>query len=203
MARLGGRNVWIAVPASLLCAGVVGSLLWLSQPILPATAEWVVDAAQKATTISVTPPPAATEGRFASAEVADCRSLYPDRLWAELTWTPEALLSQDSAAPATAVAALTAALSPEIRVTCTWRAPAGSISTTVAAVGGDAVAIAEAALEGAGFACTSGQGLTCTRTRGAVVEEHSVRDGLWISSVETSWHPEDYGATVAATVWGG
>jgi len=28
-----------------------------------------------------------------------------------------------------------------------------------------------------------------------------VRDGLWLASIETSWHPEEYGVRLAAFVW--
>ena len=44
--------------------------------------------------------------------------------------------------------------------------------------------------------------LVCIRTTGKVVEEHTIRDGLWLSSVETVWHPDVYGARLAAHVWG-
>ena len=36
---------------------------------------------------------------------------------------------------------------------------------------------------------------------GDVIEEHTVRDGLWLSSIETNWHPEDYGIRLDAYVW--
>jgi len=203
VARIGGRNVWIAVPAGLLCVGVVGALAWLSQPILPATAGWVGDTLRNATTFQAPTPEAAPTPAFASAVTSDCRALYSDGLWAELTWTRGVLLAQTSAPPATAAQTIVEALTPDVRVTCTWTAGAGmSISTTVAAVPAESAPVAESAFVAAGFACDASAGLRCARTEGDVLEEHTLREGLWISSVETSWHPEDYGARIAAHVWG-
>jgi len=42
----------------------------------------------------------------------------------------------------------------------------------------------------------------CVRTQGSVREEHTLRDGLWLVSVETQWHPDDYGSRLDRTVWG-
>lgn len=203
VAKVGGRNIWIAVPAGLLCVGVVGALAWLSQPILPATAAWMGDALRNATTHTAPTPEASRTPGFVSAVTSDCRALYPDDLWSELTWTRGVLLSQTTAAPATSAQAIVEALTPEVRVSCTWTADGGmSISTTVAAVSAEAAPIAEAAFIGAGFTCDSAAGLQCTRTEGSVLEEHILRDGLWISSVETAWHPEDYDARIATHLWG-
>ena len=44
----------------------------------------------------------------------DCRALYPDRLWAELTWTPDVLLSQSLAPPAGEDTSLIDALAPAV-----------------------------------------------------------------------------------------
>lgn len=75
--------------------------------------------------------------------------------------------------------------------------------TTLAAVGPDAATIADAALRAEGFTCTTvDAALQCGRIRGDVVEEHTLRGGLWLSSVETAWHLEDYGLRMAARVWG-
>lgn len=203
MARISGRNLWIAIPAGVLCAGVVGALAWLSQPMIPVTVAWVGDTLRNATTLTVPEPAASRPAAFESAATSDCRALYPDGLWAELTWTPDALLSQNVSPPATTVEAIVEALAPEVRVTCTWRAPGDrTISTTVAAVSPEVAPIAEAAFVGAGFACDTSQGLTCSRKRGGVVEEQFFRDGMWISSVETAWSPKGYGARIAAHVWG-
>lgn len=202
MARIGGRNAWLAWPAGVLCAAVVVALAWLSQPILPASAAWIGQMFYSATHIppAATPPPTVAS----VAGDIDCRALYPDNLWAELTWTPHVLLSQSAAAPVTTVTGLTDALAPTVRVTCQWRADGAKlIVSTLAQVSMDAVPVAEVALRGQGFACTVESGvLSCERTQGDVVEEHVVRDGLWLSSVETAWHPDAFGARLAAHVWG-
>ena len=49
MARTGGRNAWIAWPAGLLCAAVVVSLAWLAQPMVPVSVAWVGDMLRAAT----------------------------------------------------------------------------------------------------------------------------------------------------------
>ncbi len=205
MARTGGRNSWIAWPAGLLCAAAVAALVWLAQPMLSVSVTWMGDMLRATTSEPVAAPvsePVATQA-IAPGDI-DCRALYPDDLWAELTWTPNVLLSQDMSPPATAVTSLTDALVPSVRVTCRWRAGDGRvIVSTLAGVAGDADRIAEAALRGQGFACTADDvALVCTRTAGKVVEEHTIRDGLWLSSVETVWHPDVYGARLAAHVWG-
>jgi hypothetical protein len=202
VARIGGRNLWLAVPAGIICAGVVGTLGVLAAPMLPVAAAWVGDSFYNATHMRPPTTPTGTADRFASSVGSDCRSLYPDNLWSELTWTPDVLLSQTVSPPATGEVALTAALAPSVRVSCTWKAAGGaSIATTVAEVGDGAEAVAQAALSAAGFSCTTSAGLECTRTQGAVVEEHVVRGGLWISSVETAWHPRDYSSRIVSRVW--
>jgi hypothetical protein len=205
LARTGGRNSWIAWPAGLLCAGVVGTLAWLAQPMLPVSVLWVGDMLRAATT-----PPAIVPVTESVASLADapgdidCRALYPDSLWAELTWTPHVLLSQDAAPPPTAVTTLTDALTPSVRLTCHWRADSGrTIVSTLAGVASDAALIADASLRGQGFTCAStADSLDCTRVSGDIVEEHTFRDGLWLSSVERGWQPDQYGARLSAHVWG-
>jgi len=204
VARTGGRNSWIAWPAGLLCAAVVVALAWLAHPLLPVAVTWAGDMLRASTSEPVAAP--VTESvatRAVAAGDIDCRALYSDRLWAELTWTPTVLLSQSAAAPATSVTALTDALAPAVRVSCLWRTDDGrTIASTLANVGGEAADIAEASLRGQGFACSADAALVCARTSGDVVEEHTLRDGLWLSSVETAWHPDAYGARLAAHVWG-
>lgn len=205
MARVGGRNSWIAWPAGLLCAGVVGTLAWLAQPMLPVSVTWVGDMLRAAT--APVPPVPVVESVAARAIAPgdiDCRALYPDGLWAELTWTPDVLLSQDTAPPPTAVTTLTDALAPSVRLTCHWRTDEGrTIVSTLAGVAADAGPIADASLRGQGFTCvTDADAVVCTRTTGDVIEENTIRGGLWLSSVERAWHPEAYGARLAAHVWG-
>ena len=50
MARVAGRNSWIAVPAGLVCAAVVGTLVWLSLPMVPVTVAWAGDMLRNAST---------------------------------------------------------------------------------------------------------------------------------------------------------
>ncbi|BDV29690.1 hypothetical protein [Microbacterium terricola] len=204
MARIGGRNTWLAFPASLLCAAIVAALLWLSLPMMPVAVAWVGDSLRSATArAEASPATEATGGVVDAGGGLDCRDLYPDDLWVELVWTPQALLAQTTAPPATGVAALTDALAPVVERTCTWNADKGTVTSTLAQVGADAITVADAALRGQGFACTQADGgLECSRTEGDVIEEHTIRAGLWLSSVETSWHPEDYGSRLAAFVWG-
>lgn len=205
MARVGGRNSWIAVPAGLVCLAIVGALVWLALPMVPVTIAWAGDTLRRA----ATPQPAPTSGPTPAEQAIadggiDCRTLYPDDLWNELAWRGGSLLNQTIAPPATEVVSLTEALAPEVLVTCEWRlASGGGIVTTLSRVDAGARPIAEAALRGQGFACDAGEAaLVCTRTQGAVVEEHTLRDGLWLASVQATWHPEGYGARLDRNVWG-
>jgi len=203
MARIGGRNLWLAWPAGLLCAAVVGTLVWIAVPAVPGTIRFVGDTLRAATSApqAAAARPVAQTALDGSAPV-DCRDLYPEQLWGELAWAPQVLLNQTHAAPATTVTALVDALQPAVAVTCTWRGMAGTIASTLSVVSPDAAPVADAALRGQGFSCVPFEaGVTCTRESGGVVEEQTVRDGLWLASVETTWHPEDYGVRLAAFVW--
>lgn len=203
MARIGGRNLWLAWPAGLLCAGVVGALAWLAAPAIPGTVLFVGDTLRAATSApeAAAARPVGQTALDGSAPI-DCRDLYPEPLWGELAWTPRVLLDQTHAAPATTVTALVDALQPSVAVTCTWRAMAGTIASTLSVVSPDAATIADLTLRGQGFSCAPfGSGVSCRRDSGVVVEEQTVRDGLWLSSIETTWHPEAYGARLAAFVW--
>jgi hypothetical protein len=203
MARVGGRNSWIAVPAGLVCAAVLGVLVWLSLPMIPVALAWVGDTLRSATAPKPVATPAMTLAQQAADGAAiDCRTLYSDDLWNELMWRPGSLLNQSAAAPATAATAFADAASPEVLVTCAWRFDSGDIATTFARIDPEAATLAEVALSADGYACRTGGQLTCTRERGPVLEEHTLRDGLWLVSVQTRWHPEDYGARLDRTVWG-
>lgn len=204
MARIGGRNSWIAVPVGVICAVIVGALVWLSLPMLPVTVAWVGDTLRGATAAQTPPEDRETPAQRAAADGAiDCRTLYPDDLWNELTWRAGSLLGQSVDAPATEVTALADALSPQVLVRCDWRADGGSIVTTLSRVSAEARTIADAALRAHGFACTAdGEGLVCTRTHGDVVEEHTLRGDLWLATAEDGWHPEDYGKRLDRNVWG-
>ncbi|MEI3846298.1 MULTISPECIES: hypothetical protein [unclassified Microbacterium] len=203
MARVGGRNSWIAVPVGLLCAAVLGVLVWLSLPMIPVAVAWVGDTLRAATSPQPQATPALTPAQEAAGGAAiDCRTLYADDLWNELMWRPGSLLDQSAAPAATSATAFADAASPEVLVTCTWRFDDGEIVTTLAKIDPEASSIAEAALSGDGYACRAGEQLTCTREDGAVLEEHTLRDGLWLVSVASRWHPEDYGPRLDRTVWG-
>lgn len=204
MARIGGRNSWIAVPAGMLCAAVVGALLWLSLPMVPVTIAWVGDTLRAATIPKPQAIPAQTPARKAAdGGAVDCRTLYADDLWNELTWRPGSLLTQSKGASTTTATAFADAAAPDVVVTCTWRFETGDIVTTLSKVGTDAGTIAEAALAADGFSCQAFGGATvCARTQGVVREEHTLRGGLWLASVETRWHPEDYGRRLDRSVWG-
>ena len=203
MARIGGRNSWIAVPAGVICAAVVGALVWLSLPMVPVTVAWIGETLRRATS----PAPTTTSEPSAAMQAAeggaiDCRTLYPDDLWNELTWRGGSLLNQTATPPATEAASLVEAVTPEVLVTCEWSFASGSIVTTLSRVPTDARPIAEAAFAGQGFSCTtSDAALVCARTRGEVLEEHTLRDDLWLASVESPWHPEDYGPRLDGNVW--
>lgn len=204
MARISGRNSWIAVPAGMLCAAILAALVWLSLPMAPIVVAWAGDTLRQATAVqpaaTADPTPAQTA---ADGGPIDCRDLYPDGLWIQMLWHPGALLNQSSAPPATTSTAFADAAAADVVVTCTWRAEDGVIVTTLAKVDPALVSIAEPALVGDGFSCTTTDGeVDCSRTQGEVREEHTLREGLWLVSVETRWQPDDYGPLLAAAVWG-
>lgn len=213
MARASGRNLWLAWPAWLLIVAVVAALAWLARPMLPVVGALIGDSLRAVTTTLAAPVQGAPESEPGSVAAAvatadpasvDCRSLYPDDLWAELVWRRDVVLSQSLAAPASAVTALTDALAPSVAVTCEWRGDRGrTIRTTLAIVPDDAAVIADAALRSQGFACDSRpDDLVCTRTSMGVTEEHVVRGALWLSTAEVRWRPEEYTSRMAAHIWG-
>ena len=201
MARVGGRNSWIAVPAGLLCATVVAALVWLSLPMMPMALAWAGETLRVAAQNPFAPPPSATPAAPA-AEAADCRDLYPTALWTQLTWRGDALLDQDGTPPPTAAASVVEALAPAVRLSCAWTFDEGGITTTLSSVPEDAAVTAEPAFTALGFACATADGLlTCTRTDAGVREEHTIGGGLWLADVSTGWRPEDYGTRLVDAVW--
>lgn len=48
MARVDGRNLGISWVAGVICAGIIGVLVWLSLPMLPFLAEFAGDALRSA-----------------------------------------------------------------------------------------------------------------------------------------------------------
>lgn len=137
MARVAGRNRWIAVPVGILCAAVVGALVWLAAPMIPVSVAWVGDTLRDASARQAAALDREDgEVRRALAEGGvDCRAAYPDSLWSELTWRGGSLLDQSTDAPPTGADALIDALGPDVVVTCAWRSDAGAITTAFTRVG--------------------------------------------------------------------
>ncbi|MHC2999818.1 hypothetical protein [Microbacterium sp. HJ5] len=206
MARVGGRNTWIAVPAGLACAAIVGGLVWLSLPMVPVTVAWAGEMLRNAT---APPPPTSLADtpamRIAAGEGLDCRQIYSDALWNEMTWTGRTILDQGADTPPSAVMSLTEVLAPDVRLTCAWTDDDGdTVVSTVALVDADAAVLAEAALRGQAFACaTDEDGLRCTGSpSGGSTETHVLRGGLWLVTAETGWHPEEYAPRLEREVFG-
>ncbi|WP_404431193.1 hypothetical protein LG299_13755 [Microbacterium lacus] len=199
MARIGGRNSFIAVPVGLLCAAVVGVLVWYALPMGPVVTDWAGNTLRSA----FNPEVEAAEPVGVGSRAEDCRSLYPTTVWTELTWTSGALLSQGYTAPATSETALIDAVTPTVQISCSWVFDGDrSVSTTLSAIPEGAVPIAEIALRGQGFTCTTDAAtLACSRLQGDVFEEHAFRDGLWLASIEDGLHLDAYGARMAQHVW--
>lgn len=205
LARVGGRNSWLAVPAGIACVAVVAALVWLSLPMVPVTVAWAGDMLRNATaplpeaTAEDTPARRAVEGSS-----LDCRALYPDGLWSEMMWSGRSLLDQGVDPPPTAATTLAEVLSPEVRLTCAWsRADGATVVSSLSVVGADAPGLVDSALRGQGFSCEAGgDALRCSGGTGEVAETHVVRDGVWLVSVETGWHPEDYPARLERQVFG-
>lgn len=205
MARVGGRNSWIAVPAGLVCAAIVAALVWLSLPMVPVTVAWAGDMLRNATSPEPAPSAGDTAARRALAgDAVDCRALYSASLWNEMTWQGRTILDQAIEAPPTEVPSLTEVLAPEVRVSCSWTDQDGrAVISTLSAITPQTIGLGEAALRGQGFACAAGDGIVrCARTQGEVVEAHVLRDGLWLATLERAWHPDDYGARLERSVFG-
>lgn len=204
MARVPGRDNRIAIPALLVSVAVVGALVWFAVPAVPLVLGWGQAAVVGAVTGGA-PSVAPTQVLAEQVDVAtdDCRTYYPSGLWNELMWTPSVLLNQTTDRPAITAAELGDALAPSQVRTCAWsNSVGGTIVTSFARVQADAAAIAEAALRGQGYACsTLENGVSCTLSHDDVSEFQRVQGTLWMSSVETAWHPTDYAAQVADFLW--
>jgi hypothetical protein len=200
---IGGRSAWLAWPVGVACAGVVAALAYLAAPGIPTAVAFVGDLLRAGT--SAPQAEATTAGANAAGKALsdDCRSLYPDGLWVEMSWTPHVILSQSTAAPATFAPTVADALSPRVRMTCDWRNDAGAtVTTTLSSVDGAGSAIARAGLAAQGFSCEdSGDGVRCTRTKGGVVEDQVVRGGLWLVTVERGWTPDRYTDRLVQRLW--
>lgn len=201
MARIAGRSNWVAWPIGVICAGVVVTLAWLSTPMVPGAVQWAGDALRGPTSRPIAGP--ISPERNDNTDTAACRALYTRQLWSELTARQGGDPVQDASLPSVSAVSVVAALAPTVRTTCTWAgASTGSIVTTVADVSRDAVAIAQAALWSQGYACEpAGDGVTCRKRDGEVVEHITVRDGVWLSSRLEAWHPTRYTDRVSTQVW--
>ena len=204
MARVPGRDNRIAVPAMVLSLAIVGALVWFAVPAMPLVMAWAGGAAGNAVTmLAATPTPHTVVAEGLDVAETDCRELYPNDLWNELTWTSDAILSQSTAGPATAMSDLVAALAPTEARTCTWTTSAGqAVVTTFATVSADAAGMAEASLRGQGFACATTEGtLECSSTTDAGTEHQAVHGPLWVTTVSSAWYPEDYDHRIAIHLW--
>lgn len=204
MARASGRSLWVAIPATVLCIGVLGALAWFARPMLPVAFGWVGDTLRSATEAEqVAESEPAPADVVASDEELDCRDAYPDLLWAELIWRGDTLLGQNRTPPALSMPEIGEALAPQVHVTCSWTFEAGSIVSSLATVDAEAAAVAEGALAASGFTCeATDAATTCRGEVAGVSEEHVFRGDLWLATVVDGWMPEDYPTRLSAFIWG-
>ena len=204
MARVPGRDNRIAIPVMVLSLAIVGALVWFAVPAMPIVVAWAGGTAgDAATMLAATPTPHVVVAEGLDVSASDCRDLYPNDLWNELTWTSDAILSQSTAGPATAMTDLVTALAPTAARTCTWTDSSGQkVVTTFATVAEDAAGMAEASLRGQGFACTTTDGtLVCASATDAGDEHQAVHGSLWVTTVASAWYPEDYDERIATHLW--
>lgn len=197
MARVGGRNAFIAWVVGIGCAAILGALAFLAVPLLPASVSWIGDTVDRPTS-----PPTVAAPDADSGMPTECDDLYGEALWASLRFSEGAILTPSVDAPTTTATALVDALQPQVQLTCAWYADAGTVTTTVATVATDAGAIAASALPASGFTCETREDRTrCTRTDGELTETIESGGGLWVSSSETGWHPAGLMDRVSDRVW--
>jgi hypothetical protein len=200
---IGGRSGWIAWPAGIVFAGVVAGLAWLAAPGVPGAVQMLGDLLRSGASSAAAPATPRPIQSIGTALTDDCRSLYPDGLWAQLTWRAHSVLDQSQDPPVTTATAVRDALRPSVLMTCAWRdAGGGHVVTTLAKVDAADGAIAGAGLSSQGFACSgAGDGIRCTKTAGVVVETNIVRGGMWLSTTETGWHPPGYVDALVGRLW--
>jgi hypothetical protein len=202
VARIGGRNSALAWVVGLGCVAVVGGLLVLAIPAVPTGIQMMGDTLRAGTSA----PEAAGPGALTApvTTTPECRALYTEALWSELTQRAGGDPVQDATPPVSSAPSLVSALAPEVRVTCAFTGTnTGHIVTTVSGVSKGAAAVARATLETNGFACTDfgGSGVRCERTTADGIEEHAVRDGVWVSTLFTGWRPDRYLDRIALQLW--
>jgi hypothetical protein len=197
MARVGGRNAWIAWPAGIVCAAVVAVLILLALPGVPGAVTFVGDTLRSARSApTATPEPSPTPA-------ATCGELYTPELWSSLVWSRDNLLTQRRT-PAASTSEAVAASGATVVVTCHWRGrPGQSLETTVSTVTPQGASAVQATLSSQGFGCqVSGDTVHCERTSDGVVEVHDLRGDRWVSSTLTNWMPDGYAAVVASRAFG-
>jgi hypothetical protein len=201
VARIGGRNSFMAWVVGLGSAAVVAVLVVLAAPAIPAGIQMVGDTLRSSTSAPIAQGNAPVAEPTSSTPL--CQGLYTEALWAELTQRAGGVPVQDTSAPRVSATALAASLAPEVTVSCTFTGiNTGSIVTTVAKVDADAARVARSTLETAGYDCGDfGDGVRCRLTTAAGVEDQVVRDGTWLASVFTGWHPDRYTERVALQLW--
>jgi len=201
VARVGGRNSVLAWIAGIFCAAVVGALVVLAVPAVPAAVTLVGETLRGADAIPSFAR-AGSDGTVAT-KTPECQAIYSDALWSQLTQRAGGDPVQDRSAPPTTVTSLSTALASTVRVTCAFTGVnTGRIVTSVSEVGPGAASVARAALEVAGFGCAPyGDGVRCSRTEDGVVEENVIRDGIWVCSVFEGWRPDRYIERIATRLW--
>lgn len=203
VARIGGRNSFMAWVVGLGSAGIVAALVVLALPAVPAGIQLVGDTLRSSTSAPV------AQGERAAVEPSSstplCQGLYTQALWAQLTQRAGGVPVQDTSAPRVSATSLVDSLAPEVAVSCTFTGiNAGSIVTTVAKVDAGAARVARSTLESAGYQCGDyGDGVRCRMTTPEGVEDQIVRDGTWLASLFSGWQPDRYTERVALQVWPG
>ncbi len=201
MARIGGRSSAAAWFGGVLCAGVIAGLVVLAAPAIPAGVAIAGDILRSGSDTGSEDAPGAVAAPPIATTAPACRALYPEQMWLELTQRAGGDPAQ-STEPPPAPAGLTAALAPEVRVTCVFQGVnAGRIATTVAAVGPEAPGVARAALEASGYQCDAfGEGVRCILDADGLVHEHVIRSGVWLATEFSQWKPDRYTDRVAASL---
>lgn len=219
MARIAGRSTWFAWFVGLVCAAVLGALVYLAAPLGPAVGDWTVRTVANAVgqitgdtgtsaveTGSQSGPDAVAGGPVMPA---DCTGLVSAELHQRLEGDAQAVMSIGAGEALAGVPGLAELLGAAPVLDCRWTTPAGSTAQAIVATVGDgAVGIADEMLRALGFDCTSvGEGVECTRTTAAsegvsgLIERHRVRGTVWVASVTTGWEPDGFADAVDAAVW--
>ena len=196
MARVGGRNTSFAWLVGVLCAAVIGAMVWIAAPMVPQAAVFLGD-------YFAAPTSKPVAGDEQQVPPSECRDLYDYELWKSLVRTDEALLTPSTDVPLTVAAGgLVDALAPRVQLTCTWTSTEGTISTSLATVPTDAGSIAGSALPALGYECTAvAERTRCVLEVDGRSETIDMAGDVWVSSVQDAWQPSGYADAVASRVW--